>query len=296
NRRPLEKYIGVLSIEGMITPGVSRKPPFSIPLPIPFMGSETAGDESVLQLMRLAERDRQMAALVLYIDSPGGVHLSSDLIWRQIDRFSKKKPVVCVFGDVAASGGYYIGASATHIVAPELGITGSIGVYTAHVSARDLYEKLNIKRVVISRGQRSLLRSDVEPLDDEKREVLWNTISHVYDQFKTVVAKGRKKDIEQLEEVSGGRVWTGSQALNRGLVDSHGDMQDGLIIAAELAGLPIDEQHEVEAVNIYSRRDSYILPRAYEQVNDLTTSLSIDNILIYFNRPMTMLPFDIRIR
>ena len=96
-RRPIRKYIGVISIEGLITPGQSRRPPINIPFPIPFMGSETAGDESVIQMVRLAEKDRQLAALILYVNSPGGVHISSGLMCRQIERLASKKPVVCLF-------------------------------------------------------------------------------------------------------------------------------------------------------------------------------------------------------
>lgn len=293
-RRPVREYIGVVSIEGLITPGASRKPPFSMPIPIPFMGSETAGDESVLQMIRLAERDRQLAALVLFINSPGGVHLSSDMMWRQIERFATKKPVVCVFGDVAASGAYYIAAPSTHIVAPELSITGSIGVYTAHISAQDLFKRLNINRVMVSRGERALLRSDAAPLDDDRREVLWNGISHAYNQFKKVVAAGRGIELDQLDEISGGRVWTGRQALQHGLIDSHGDFIDALNKAAELAGLPLDENHRVDTANIYARGRSYVLPMAHEQLDEIAASFSVNRMLDYFNRPLAMLPFNIR--
>jgi protease-4 len=293
-RRPVREYVGVVSIEGLITPGPSRKPPFTMPLPIPFMGSETAGDETVLQMIRLAERDRQLAALVIFINSPGGVHLSSDMMWRQIERFATKKPVVCVFGDVAASGGYYIATPSTYIIAPELSITGSIGVYTAHVSTRDLYKRLNINRVMVSRGERSLLRSDAAPLDDDRREVLWDGISHAYNQFKKVVADGREIEMDQLDDISGGRIWTGRQALQHGLVDGHGDFIDALNKAAELAGLPLDANHRVDAVNIYPRGRSYLLPMAYEQMDEIAASFSVNRMLDYFNRPLAMLPFNIR--
>jgi protease-4 len=266
-----------------------------MPLPIPFMGSETAGDETVLQMIRRAERDRQLAALVIFINSPGGVHLSSDMMWRQIERFATKKPVVCVFGDVAASGGYYIAAPSTYIVAPELSITGSIGVYTAHISAQDLYKRLNINRVMVSRGERALLRNDAAPLDDSRREVLWDSISHAYDQFKKVVASGRGIELELLDEIGGGRVWTGRQALEHGLVDGHGDLVDALAKAAELAGLPMDKNHRIDAVNIYPQGRSYILPMAYEQVDEIAASFSVNRMLDYFNRPLAMLPFNIRL-
>jgi protease-4 len=294
-RRPSRKFIGVISVEGAITLGTSRKPPINLPIPIPFVGSASSGDETVVQLLRLAEKDNRMAALILHIDSPGGVHLAADLIWRQIVRITRRKPVVCYFGNVAASGGYYLGAPATHIVAPELTITGSVGVFSAHISSGDLYHKLGVNRVLIGRGKRALLRSDANPLDDSSRKVLWDGIMHAYNQFKRVVADGRNLEFDELDSICEGRIWTGRQALEYKLIDSHGDFVDALAKAAELAGLPHDENHRVEDVNVYAQARSYLLPRPFEQVDDLVASVAINRILDYYSRPLTMMPFDIRI-
>ncbi|HET6447166.1 MAG TPA: signal peptide peptidase SppA [candidate division Zixibacteria bacterium] len=292
-RRPLKKYIGVLTVEGMITPGPSRKPPIN--LPIPFMGSETAGDETVIQMLRLAERDSQMAALVLHIDSPGGVHLAADLMWRQVARLAKSKPVVCYFGNVAASGGYYVGAPATHIVAPGMTLTGSVGVYSAHISTGELYNRLGINRVLIGRGERALLRSDASPLDDDRRKILWDGIMNAYIQFKQVVADGRNLELDELDEICEGRIWTGRQALKHKLIDSQGDFIDALSKAAELANLPMDDDHRIEDINIYSQSHSYLLPRPFEQVDDLMATLDISQTLELYRHPLAMMPLDIRI-
>jgi protease-4 len=294
-RRPSKKFIGVISVEGAITPGVSRKPPINLPIPIPFMGRASSGDETVVQMLRMAEKDNRLAALILHIDSPGGVHLAADLIWRQIVRVARRKPVVCYFGNVAASGGYYIGAPATHIVAPEMTITGSIGVFSAHISSGDLYDRLGVNRVLISRGKRALLRSDANPLDDAARKVLWDGIMHAYNQFKRVVADGRKIEVEDLDSICEGRIWTGRQALAHKLIDSHGDFVDALAKAAELAGLPHDENNRVKDVNVSTQSRSYLLPRPFDQVDDLVASVAVNRIIDHYSRPLTMMPIDIRI-
>ncbi len=294
-RRPSKQFIGVITVEGAITPGTSRKPPINLPIPIPFMGSASSGEETVVQMLRLAEKDNRLAALILHIDSPGGVHLAADLIWRQIVRLASRKPVVCYFGNVAASGGYYLGAPATHIVAPELTITGSVGVFSAHISSGELYNRLGVNRVLISRGERALLRNDARPLDDASRKVLWDGIMHAYNQFKQVVADGRNLEFDELDSICEGRIWTGRQALEHKLIDSHGDFVDALSKAAELAGLPHDENHRVEDVNLYPQSRSYLLPRPFEQVDDLVATVSLNRVLEHYSRPLTMMPFDIRI-
>lgn len=294
-RRPSKQYIGVITVEGAITPGASRRPPINLPIPIPFMGSVTAGDETVVQMLRLAERESRLAALVLHIDSPGGIHLAADLMWRQVVRLATKKPVVCYFGNVAASGGYYLGAAATHIVAPELTITGSVGIYSAHISTGDLYSRLGVNRVLISRGERALLRSDANPLDDRGRKILWDGIMNAYNQFKQVVADGRDLEFDELDSICEGRIWTGRQALDHKLIDSHGDFVDAISKAAELAGLPLDNDHRVEAVNIYPQARSYLLPRPFEQVDDFVSALTMNRMLDHYRRPLAMMPFDIRI-
>jgi protease-4 len=294
-RRRLKHTIGVISIEGAITPGPSRQPPINLPIPFPYVGSSTAGEETVVQQLRLAERDKRIAAVILHIDSPGGAHIASDLIWRQVFTIAKKKPIVCFFGNVAASGGYYLSAPSAHIVAHESSITGSIGVYSAHISSSDLYHKLGINRVILSRGERALLHSDAFPLSDDEREILWEGIVNVYDQFKQVVTDGRDLERDQLDQIGGGRVWTGRQALDHGLIDSHGDFIAAVEKAAELAKLPIDDDHRVEVINIYPRARSYLLPGPFEPVQELIDSYSLDQLIELYSRPALIMPFEIKV-
>ncbi len=150
------KLVGVVAVEGTIASGSSR----NLPLPIPLIGGQQAGADSISQALRQAERNRRIAAVVLYVNSPGGDAFASDLIWREVLRLGKKKPVVVAMGDAAASGGYYIAAPAAAIVAQPGSVTGSIGVVLLRPIAAGLFERAGINTVVLSRGAHSgLLRS-----------------------------------------------------------------------------------------------------------------------------------------
>jgi protease-4 len=143
------QVVGVVSVEGSIVPGPSRRLP--TPLPLPY--SEQAGADTIIQALRQAERDKRVAAVILHVDSPGGSAPASDLIWREVLRLQKRKPVVAYMGNVAASGGYYVAAPTAHIVAQATTLTGSIGVYGGKIVTAGLYEMLNVHREVLQRGQ-----------------------------------------------------------------------------------------------------------------------------------------------
>jgi protease-4 len=234
------KYIGVISLEGLITPGRSQRPP-SLPIPIPFGDEEIAGAETIAQHFREVEKDDEIAAIVFYVDSRGGSALASDLIWREVERVRRKKPVVVCFGDAAASGGYYVSAGAQWIVAQPLTITGSIGVITMKFVTSGLYNRFKANRVVLQRGERAGLYADDAPFTSEQRDVVQKEIDAYYDQFKNVVRSGRKIEDGALDEIAGGRVWLGKQALTHKLVDAIGDLQTAIDKAIELAKMPSDK-------------------------------------------------------
>jgi protease-4 len=290
-RRPIKKYIGVVSLEGVISMGQSR----SSPLPIPFVGETTAGEATIVQQLRLSERDDQMAALIFHVDSVGGSPLASDLIWRQLDRIAQKKPVIAYMGSVAASGGYYVSTPAEHIMAQPNTITGSIGVLTARISTAKLYEKLSVNRVSFSRGRRAGLYSDASPLTDEERQVLWDNIVDTYDQFKHVVASGRDLPFEELDSICEGRVWSGRQALEHKLVDSFGDFVAATQMATKLAKLRVNDDEYVPVINIYPAGRRYLLPNPYEQAQEVGRLFSADNLRQFLGKPMLLLPFDLRL-
>jgi protease-4 len=238
-RRPIRRRrrsaIGVISVQGLIVPG-SPPPVPPLPLPIPLLG-QMAGAGPLIQQLRAAERDRRVAAVVLYIDSPGGSSLASDLIWREVARLKQRKPVVALMGSTAASGGYYIAAPANAIVARSATLTGSIGVWGGKFAVAGLLERLQVGREVVQRGGRAGLYDSAVPFTEEEREAVRRHIGLGYAQFKARVADGRGLDVEVVEEIARGRVWTGRQALERGLVDELGGFETALRRAKELAGL-----------------------------------------------------------
>ena len=291
-RQPTSKYIGVVSLEGTIVMGPSRRPP--IPMPIPLIGGNMAGEESIVRLLRGAEKDRQMGALIFHVDSGGGAALASDLIWRQLDRIAQKKPVLVYMGNVAASGGYYVGAAAQHIMAQSLTITGSIGVITLHVNTAGLYEMLSVNRRTFSRGERAMLYADDAPLSAEGRQALWDTVQAMYAQFKKVVADGRDIAIEELDPICEGRVWSGRQAIEHNLIDSIGDFEDAVKQAADLAGMRLEDNQQMPVYNLHSRGRRHILPNVYEPAEELARQFSLDHLRNYSDRPLIMMPFEIR--
>ncbi len=230
------RLVAVVPVEGTIVPGSSR----SLPLPIPLLGGEQAGADTVAQALRQAERSRRVAAVLLYVNSRGGDAFASDLMWREVLRVGRSKPVVVAMGDFAASGGYYIAAPAAAIVARSATITGSIGVVLARLSAEELLADLGINTVVLSRGAHTGLQSLSQPLSEADRAVLHEQIMRLYELFKRRVRQGRCLAEEQVEPLAGGRIWLGQEAQALGLVDRLGGVPDALLRAQELAGLPQD--------------------------------------------------------
>ncbi|MCC9077076.1 signal peptide peptidase SppA [Litorilinea aerophila] len=238
-RRPQRRHpqaVGVLSLQGLIVPGESRR----FPLPVPILGEQTMGSTTVQQMVRAARQDRRLAAVVVHVDSRGGSALASDLIWRELTLLAEEKPVVIYMGNVAASGGYYIATPGHRIVAQSATLTGSIGVVVAKPVTQGAFERLHARREVIRRGANADLYRDTAPWTPDQRQKLTEQVFYVYDQFKERVASGRKLDLAGLDEIASGKVWTGRQALERGLVDELGDFGRAVELACQAAGLPVD--------------------------------------------------------
>jgi len=213
------------------------------------VGGEQAGSESVVAALRLAEKSRGISAVLLHVDSPGGDALASDLIWREVARTNAKKPVVVLMGNAAASGGYYVSAPATHVVAHAGTVTGSIGVLTIRPVASGLYEKLGINPVALDRGARAGLLDPSRRPNEEERRVVEGQIQRVYSEFKDRVARGRDIDAVDLDRIAGGRVWTGAEALELGLVDQIGGFREALGKARELGGVERDVPEVLVRIN-----------------------------------------------
>lgn len=246
--RPIDwsdKWIGVVKVEGTIIEGPSR----GSPVPVPIIGGEFAGAQTVIGCLRAAERDDEIAAVVLHVDSPGGSALASDLIAREVRRLRAKKPVVVYMGAVAASGGYYVAAPANWIVAQPLTVTGSIGVISIKPNTQAAARLLGLHRAVLKRGERAGMSSDVAPLSDDERQAVEGGVARSYDAFKRLVAEGRDLAEDTLEPMCGGRVWTGAMAHERKLVDALGDFRTAMAKAVELAQLPGDQRVDFVVVN-----------------------------------------------
>jgi len=230
------RRVGLVSLSGAIVRGRSRK----LPVPLPLLGREQAGSDSVIGALRVAEKDRRISVVLFHVDSPGGDALASDLIWREVERIRAKKPVVVLMGAAAASGGYYVSASASHVIARATTITGSIGVIITRPVAAGLYEKLGVNPVALDRGAHVGLMDASRPPTPEELDVLKSQLGNFYDEFKDRVSKGRGMELEPLERIAGGRVWTGAEALDLGLVDEAGGFRDALRKAAELGEMKDD--------------------------------------------------------
>ncbi len=290
-RRVGRPFIGVVSLNGLITMGPSRGSPFDLPIPI--VGSSTAGEQTLLTLLRRAERLPGMKALIFHVDSGGGSALASELIARQIQRISHKIPVLVYMGNLAASGGYYVSARAQHIMSQQSTITGSIGVVSGRPSTSQLLEKMKVNRVTLNRGRNAGLYFEQTPMTDEERGIFWESIVHTYNQFKREVAEGRGLPFDSLDPLCDGRVWTGRQAKEKDLVDSHGDFIDAIEQAAELAGLELDDDHRPGVMNLHPEKNGYLLPQPFEAIQDIEYYLSRHWMKALSGRPMFLLPFTV---
>jgi protease IV len=244
-RRRARKKVALVSLTGAIVRGRSRR----LPVPLPLVGGEQAGSESVVAALRMVEKDRRISAVLFYVDSPGGDALASDLIWREVARINAMKPVVVLMGNAAASGGYYVAAPASHLVARRGTLTGSIGVLSIRPVARGLYEKFGINPVALDRGARAGLLDPSRHPDDEELRLIEGQIGRIYAEFKDRVAGGRGIDAIDLEGIAGGRVWTGKEALELGLVDQIGGFRGALRKARELGGIERDVPEVLVKVN-----------------------------------------------
>jgi protease IV len=195
----------------------------------------TIGEGSMRRSLMEARKDKNIKAIVLRIDSPGGYALTSDLIWREIELTKKVKPVVVSMGNYATSGGYYIACNANKIFAENNTITGSIGVFGILPNFHQLATKIGIHTEQVRTNQNASEYSPFLPIDEKFKAVTVEGVEHVYKTFVAHVAEGRKMSFAQVDSIAQGRVWSGSQALKIGLVDKIGGLDDAIKEAASLA-------------------------------------------------------------
>ncbi|MDQ7820611.1 MAG: signal peptide peptidase SppA [Armatimonadota bacterium] len=240
-RRPV---VAVVQVLGTIVPGESRQ----FPVPLPLVGSRLAGSDTVARALRAAERTPGVRAVILHVESGGGSAVASDLIWREVVRVQQRVPVVAFLGAVAGSGGYYVACGARRIVCSPLTLTGSIGVIAGKISLRGLLARTGVEREILTRGESATLPSPFADYTDAQDAAVRHWAEDIYRRFIARVASGRGLRTDQVEAVARGRVWTGQDAVSRGLVDELGDFEAAVQAARELAGLPRDADVAVVTV------------------------------------------------
>ena len=201
-------------------------------------GEGKIGSDRISKAIRKARKDSSVKAIVLRVNSGGGSALASEVIWREVKLAQETKPVIASIGDVAASGGYYIIAPAQKIIASPNSITGSIGVFGLFFSGKELLnEKLGIHVDVAKTNKFSDIGSFSRPFTAEEREVFQYMVEDFYETFITKVGEGRNMTKEEVDEIGQGRVWSGVNALEIGLIDGFGGLEDAIVLAAEAANL-----------------------------------------------------------
>jgi len=200
-------------------------------------GKEFIGQGTINKALKKARENDKVKAVVLRVNSPGGNALTADLIWREVELTKKEKPVIVSFGDLAASGGYYIGVVGDKIFAEPTTITGSIGVFGTIPNAHGLATDIGINAEQVGTNKNSVDYSLFEPMSDAFRKQIKEGIEKTYDTFLQRVADGRNMSVAAVDSVAQGRVWSGVDALRLGLVDELGSLEDAIAAAAEMAEL-----------------------------------------------------------
>jgi protease-4 len=243
--------IGVIEVNGVIA-GDATSTLLS--------GTTGASSRQIMENIRQAAERKDIKAVVLRVNSPGGTTAASQEIAIELDRLRKSgKPIVTSMSDTCASGGYWIACSTNHLVANAGTLTGSIGVIMELTNLQGLYEKIGIGSITFKSGEFKDMGSSTRPVTEEERKLFDEMIADNYQQFFTQVLNGRQGKIseEKLREIADGRVLTGKQALELGLVDSLGNYYDAIRIAEEMAGLP--EGTKVEVISSQSFFDRFML-------------------------------------
>ena len=267
------------------------------------------GSESIIaqgifvETLEELSKDDWIKAVVLRVDSPGGSALTSELIWRTIEKLKKSKPVIVSMGNVAASGGYYIAAGADHIFADPLSITGSIGVFATLPNVKGFLDDIGIQAQSVETHPNALGYSPFQTLNKSYEQQMISGIENIYDIFKERVIKGRELSPEAVENLAQGRVWSGKQALKLGLIDDLGDLQDAITLAAN--DLDIEDYNVIEYPKFEDNLENMLkgITPSLEVRNPLKNLMPEQMMLILESNQsrgpspyiQTLLPFELRI-
>ena len=288
--------IAVIRLEGSIVGGSD---------PLSLFAESSISSDKIVPLIHKLSKDDNVKAIVLRVDSPGGSALASDLIWRALE--ASGKPVVASMGDTAASGGYYISMGADWIFAEPGTLTGSIGVVGGKIALDGLMKKAGVTTSVIRRGRNSTVMSMTQSFSDTERESMQRMLNSIYEQFTQKAAAGRKMDVDKLEPLARGRVYTGRRAKELGLIDELGTLADAIAHARKLVD---DDDGKLELEDLPHPQSPLemlmgnTLPA--NQPLDAWASLlpvsvrpalqHLDAMRLFADEPvLMMLPFDLRI-
>ena len=243
--------IAVIYAVGVITSGESS---------YDLTSGQSVGSDTLVEHLRKVRADNSIKAVVLRVDSPGGSAIASDIIWREVGLTRDRKPVIASMSDVAASGGYYISMPAQKIVAQPATLTGSIGVVMIKFAIGGTLEKLGMNMERVTSGKYADLWAPDRPFTPEERKKIEESMHATYETFVEKAAAGRKTTPERIDSIAQGRVWTGAQAKQHGLVDELGGLDRAVALAKQAAG--IEEKQDVELVVYPPRRSFYELVQA----------------------------------
>ena len=267
------------------------------------------GSESIIaqgifvETLEELSKDDWIKAVVLRVDSPGGSALTSELIWRTIEKLKESKPVIVSMGNVAASGGYYIAAGADHIFADPLTITGSIGVFATLPNVKGFLDDIGIQAQSVETHPNALGYSPFQTLNKSYEKQMISGIENIYDIFKERVIQGRELSPEAVENLAQGRVWSGKQALKLGLIDDLGNLQDAITLAAK--DLEIEDYNVIEYPKFEENLENMLkgITPSLEVKNPLKNLMPEQMMLILESNQsrgplpyiQTLLPFELRI-
>lgn len=251
------RQIAVVYIDHTIAPGKSQ--------PAGLLAPATTGSRTIVSQLARARHDGAVRAVVIRVDTPGGSAFASEEIWREVQHLRESgKPVVVSMGEVAASGGYYVAADADAIVTTPVSVTGSIGAVAYKINLEGFLRRLGVVSVGLTRGDHADMWSPMRPWNEGEMATAQTLIDATYARFRMRVAEGRKFTDETIDQVAGGRVWSGTRAVELGLADETGGLIEAVRRARALAGIP--ENVEVATV-------TYREPRPLLSV--LTTDLAL---------------------
>jgi protease-4 len=234
----------------------------------PVFGS-TMGAQRVIRNLKQASESKSIKAIILRIDSPGGLATAADEMWHAINEARKEKPVIASISDVGASGGYYMAIAADTILVQSPTLIGSIGVFAGKFGLKELYEKIGVNVSILQRGKNAGLLSTYDKFSDSERQAIRRVIESSYSSFVAKVADSRRKSVDEIDRIAQGRVWTGEQGLELGLADRIGGLDEAILVAKKMAGIKAETRVQIS-----------VYPKSRSLFNQIFRTLTLNSHLL----------------